>query len=221
MPVPGSKPQARLRQGNLFGGQKVVPFEALVSTRRQYGRRRDPVRRAEPRPSQRAAQPALELRAPAASVAPAAAYGDASVAGMDLRARAAGLDALICLAGAGVFAATFHFMGGSFVLTRAAMPGWIAAAALLFASYHLFFAAAGCNTAGMRFYRLAVITFDGLAPGPRLRVARFFSAALGAAALGLGLVWALFDEERLAWHDQITRSFPTRLATHPGTLRRQ
>ncbi len=215
--VEGGKP----RQPNLFGGQKVVPFETLVSTRRQYGRRRDTARpQPEPRAAVRPAQQALELRAPAAAFAPAAEYGDARIAGVGLRARAAALDALICVLGLSVFAATFYLMGGSFSFSRAALPWWIAAAAGLVTAYHLFFAAVGRNTAGMSHFRIAVVTFDGVAANSTVRIARLLSAIFGTAALGLGLVWALFDDEQLAWHDHITKTFPTPLDREPGTLRR-
>jgi len=206
------KPQ----QANLFGGQKVVPFEALVSTRRQYGRRRDATRtQTQTRVAVRPAQAALELHPAPPPALRIAAYRDARVADMGLRARAAALDAMFCLAGVGVFAATFHFMGGTFTMSRAALPGWIGAVLLVAASYHLAFALAGRNTAGMACCRAAVVSFDGLPPGPKKRLARLFWAAICTAAGGLGPAWALFDDERLAWHDHITKTFPTILAP-PG-----
>lgn len=214
------RPQEKPRQANLFGGQKVVPFEALASTRRQYGRRRDTTHtQAQPRGTVRPAQAALELQAAPAALPRTAAYRYARVADMGLRARAAAFDALFCALGVGVFAATFHFMGGTFSMPHAALPGWIGAALLLVASYHMAFALAGRNTAGMACCRVAVVSFDGVPPGPRMRLMRLFWAAIGAAAAGLGPAWALFDDERLAWHDHITKTFPTSLAS-PGTLRR-
>ncbi len=222
VPAPDSRVEAgKPRQANLFASQKVVPFETLVSTRRQYGHRRDTARpQAEPRAKVRATQQALELRAPAAVLAPASAFGDARIAALGLRAKAAGLDALICFLALGVFAATFHFMGGRFSFARAVVPWWIAAAALLVTAYHLFFAAVGRNTAGMSCCRITVVTFDGVAADSTVRIARLVSAILGTAALGLGLVWALFDDEQLTWHDHITKTFPTPLDHEPGTLRR-
>ena len=219
-PPDAARPEGKPRQANLFGGQKVVPFEALASTRRQYGRRREVVRMpAGARSASRAAQTALELRAPDAALPRTADYRDACVAGMGLRARAAAFDALFCLAAIGVFAATFHLAGGEFSFSRATLPGWAAAALLIAGSYHLIFAVAGKNTAGMACCRLAVVSFDGVPARSRARVARLFWAAVGTASVGLGLAWALFDDERLAWHDQITRTFPTPL-DNAGTLRR-
>ena len=35
---------------------------------------------------------------------------------------------------------------------------------------------------------------------------RVLGLALSCASLGLGFFWALIDEDRLGWHDRITRS---------------
>jgi hypothetical protein len=35
------------------------------------------------------------------------------------------------------------------------------------------------------------------------------SGFLSLAAGGLGLLWALVDEETLTWHDHISKTFPT------------
>jgi hypothetical protein len=36
-----------------------------------------------------------------------------------------------------------------------------------------------------------------------------FGSFLSYTVGGLGLVWALVDEEQLAWHDHISKTFPT------------
>lgn len=210
-PLDAARPAGKPRQASLFSGQKVVPFEALAATRRQYGRRREAARMPAGRAAVRAAQTTLELRVPDAALPRTAEYRDARVAGMGLRARAAAIDALFCLAAIGVFAATFHLAGGEFCFTRATLPGWTAAALLLSGSYHLIFALAGKNTAGMACCRLAVVSFDGVPARSRARVARLFWAVVGMASVGLGIAWALLDDERLAWHDMITKTFPTPL----------
>lgn len=209
------------RQQPLFA-QKVIPFDSLVTTRRQYGRRREPprVEAQTPRPRSRASQTAFDLRAPAIStpaVAPSA--GEAPVASPGLRVRAAILDLAFCLAGLGVFALTFRLFGGAFELAGPALMWWGATAGLLVLSYHLFFAMTGHNTAGMRCYGLTLVTFDGGEPDARLRVVRLFWTLLFAAAFGFGLLWAWLDDERLACQDQITKSYPAPRESS-GTLRR-
>jgi uncharacterized RDD family membrane protein YckC len=189
----------------LFGREKVVPFDVYRRKRRESVRSESQVR-----PNVRAAQASLGFPPPPAAGSAVAAYGDAGAASPSLRLRAAAVDAVLSIAAIGIFASTFHFMGGRFSFGPA-LPGWVAAAALLGLTYHLFFALLGRNTAGAALYGLAVVNFDGLEPGAGLRVRRLAVALLSTAALGMGLIWALFDEERLTWHDQITKSFPTKM----------
>jgi hypothetical protein len=51
-------------------------------------------------------------------------------------------------------------------------------------------------------------------------VVRFLAACLGLAALGLGPLWALLDEERLAWQDHISKTYPAVENPNAGTLHR-
>lgn len=210
------------RQQTLFA-QKVIPFDSLVTTRRQYGRRREAprVETQTPHPRPRASQTAFELRAPAAAT-PAVSLpaGELPVASPGVRARAAALDLMFCLMGLGAFAVTFRLCGGAFEVAGRAPMWWGATAGLLFLSYHLFFAMTGQNTAGMRCYGLTLVTFDGGEPDHRLRVVRLFWSLLFAAAFGFGLLWAWLDDESLACQDQITKSYPAPRESG-GTLRRR
>lgn len=230
--APAADPGNETRPGTMSGpprqqplfAQKVIPFETLVTTRRQYGRRREPVR-AEPetpRTHSRAAQTSFELRAPAVS-APAAPLPTADlapVAPLDIRMKAAAMDLLFCAVGIAVFAATFYVAGGRFAFSGSAMRWWGATAAALMLSYQLFFAMTGHNSAGMRCYGLRLVTFDGAEPETRLRVIRLFWTLLFFAAFGVGLLWAYFDDESLTWQDQITKTYPAPRESR-GTLRRR
>jgi uncharacterized RDD family membrane protein YckC len=138
-----------------------------------------------------------------------------------LRFKAAMVDALLYAAGVGLAAAVFHLIGGSFPPTRkTAILCAVAAAAMLLA-YHLFWCILGGDTAGMRLFRLRVLTFDGSPPEWRLRLFRFAATCLGISAVGLGLVWALVDEEGLTWHDHMSKTFPTVQDPDPGTFHRK
>jgi uncharacterized RDD family membrane protein YckC len=81
--------------------------------------------------------------------------------------------------------------------------------ALISAFYGLIWAIAGRETAGMDMADLQLITFDGFAVDPRSRAIRFASTWLSFCSGGLGLVWAIADEENLTWHDHISKTFPT------------
>ena len=98
--------------------------------------------------------------------------------------------------------------------------GWRAALALVSMLYGLIWAIAGRETAGMRFTDLQLITFDGFQVDPRSRALRFASTWLSFCSGGLGLLWAVADEENLTWHDHISKTFPT-IREMPGTFVRQ
>jgi uncharacterized RDD family membrane protein YckC len=70
----------------------------------------------------------------------------------------------------------------------------------------------GGQTLGMRPWRLRLVGADGATPG---RAALWRRYAVGTASLllgGLGFWWALFDRDRLTWHD---RASGTRLVRMP------
>ena len=53
---------------------------------------------------------------------------------------------------------------------------------------------------------LRVVNFDGYPADARQRLVRFVCACLSTLA-GLGLLWALFDEEKLTWYDHMSKTF--------------
>jgi uncharacterized RDD family membrane protein YckC len=59
----------------------------------------------------------------------------------------------------------------------------------------------GGMTVGMRAWRVVLINTDGgKISWPRCLL-RFLLSFLSLAALGLGFVWAIFDQKNQAWHD--------------------
>jgi uncharacterized RDD family membrane protein YckC len=124
------------------------------------------------------------------------------------RAVAAVVDWLIVLAGYGLFLGMFHFAGGQFAFTKAALGMFGAMFLVIAFAYGFAFAIAGTETTGMRFAHLRLTTFDGFSPDRRQRMIRFIGACL-TRSTGVGLLWCLADEEGLAWQDHISRTFPT------------
>jgi len=49
---------------------------------------------------------------------------------------------------------------------------------------------------------------------------RFAATWLSFCSGGLGLLWAVADEENLTWHDHISKTFPT-IRDVPGTFVKQ
>ncbi len=74
--------------------------------------------------------------------------------------------------------------------------------------YQYLFFSLGRATLGMDYATIALCTFeDGNPPRAAMqrRIAAWWMAAL---PLGLGFLWALFDEDGLGWHDRMTRTYP-------------
>jgi len=86
----------------------------------------------------------------------------------------------------------------------------VAAVPVVFwAIYEYLFLVHCAATPGMQVAHLKLAAFDREPIGRRLRRARALAWMLSAFPLGLGIVWALLDEDTLCWHDRITRTYVT------------
>lgn len=72
----------------------------------------------------------------------------------------------------------------------------------------------GGQTLGMRAWRFKVVTSSGapLTPGAALK--RAGAALLSLVPAGLGFWWAIFDRDKLAWHDRLSGSRLERVNGH-------
>lgn len=136
-------------------------------------------------------------------------YCDAPVAIAAHRSMAAALDASLIVIALAVFGAIFYLAGGAIVINSRTLPLVIGVAALVTFFYKLLWCMANGDSPGMKWSRLTLVNFDGLKPNRTQRFERLASGALSLCAAGLGLLWALVDEETLTWHDHISRTFPT------------
>ncbi len=143
-----------------------------------------------------------------ATAVPAMIYCEERVASPLHRAFAAMLDASMVLIGYGLFLAAFHSLVAGFVLTRSNILILASVLPLFAFVYGLMWAIAGTDTAGMKWTRLRLTTFEGFPPERRERLLRFVGACLSRCTGG-GVIWALADEEGLGWQDHISRTFPT------------
>ena len=143
-------------------------------------------------------------------VQPGEAIGcDAPVAAPTHRLVAAAIDASLILVGLGVFLAIFFFSGGQVALDRQAMSFMIGVTAVITLFYRALWCLANGDSPGMRFAGLRLVDFDGRRPDREQRGIRQVASLLSLLSAGLGLVWALVDEENLTWHDHISKTFPT------------
>ncbi len=86
---------------------------------------------------------------------------------------------------------------------------FVAAFALLAiaAAYQSLFFTLGKATPGMMYAGIGLRTFDGASPTRAQRCARLMALPLSVLPLGLGLVWAIFDETHLTWHDRLSGTY--------------
>jgi uncharacterized RDD family membrane protein YckC len=197
------------RQTSLFGGPKVIPFETLapgrIATRaRQQAVARPPQPAAVQNGGPRQENFDFSRRRPPQP----AGYERFEVAAPSRRMQAATMDTVLFGIGLALAAAVFQLMGGTIVINRKSAVGYAACVGAMLLFYRLFWCILGRESAGMRCFRLRIVTFDGYPADWRRRLARFGAACLGLLAMGLGWLWALMDAERLAWHDQISKTYP-------------
>ena len=136
-------------------------------------------------------------------------YCDARIAQTPLRIMASAADCSVGLAGVMLYAITFRVMGQELVWTSQMLLSFLAAAVLISLFYRVLYCLGNGDTPGIRWAGLRVIDFDGRVPTRKQRFQRLAGGCVGALAAGLGLLWALFDEERLTWHDHMSGTFPT------------
>ena len=81
--------------------------------------------------------------------------------------------------------------------------GFLAAVVL----YELMFLTFARATPGMRYAQIALTTLSNEQPSREQRQRRLAVMALSVLPVGLGLLWSLFDEERLCWHDRLSQTY--------------
>ena len=146
------------------------------------------------------------------------------VASIPRRLMAVALDGTILLTALAAFAATFAavacraasgslFVRGAQVASQTGLqlrPALVACAltlAIFYLFYQMLFFTFSESTPGMRAVRIALCTFDDENPTRRALRRRVLASLISACPLALGLLWAALDENRLTWHDRLTRSY--------------
>ncbi len=146
-------------------------------------------------------------------------YCEAPVAARLHRVIAAGLDWAMILIGYCLLLGAYMVTGGKIVFTKQGIYALVGTLAMAGFTYGIVFALAGCETAGMQWTRLRLLTFEGSRPDRKERMTRFFGSCLSVCTV-LGLIWSLGDEETLAWQDHISRTFSTPLEFENQVFRR-
>ncbi len=75
------------------------------------------------------------------------------------------------------------------------------------AAYQTLFFTLGKATPGMRYAGIGLSTFSGSSPSRAQRCGRLLALPLSVLPLGLGLLWSVFDDGHLAWHDRLSNTY--------------
>ncbi len=134
-------------------------------------------------------------------------YGLYPVASLQERGFAAVIDVICLLFAYGGFLALFGSLGGEFELSKLSAAVYVATFIIVYLQYFALFTVFGGTTPGMMFRGLQVASFTGEAPSSRQMLLRCAGYMISAGALFMGFVWSLWDEDTLAWHDRISRTY--------------
>jgi len=126
---------------------------------------------------------------------------------MARRMVASAVDAALVMSGFAVFAYIFFRINverpplGKMASTAALLLG------LLWSAYQYLLLVYSGATPGLKLARLELHRFDGSPVPLRTRRWRVLTSVLSGLSLGLGYAWCFLDEDRLCWHDRITRTY--------------
>jgi uncharacterized RDD family membrane protein YckC len=116
------------------------------------------------------------------------------------------LDGMVALLAAGLFTYVANYFGALPAEPKILLALEVLTIVFFWFAYQLLYLTFAARTLGMAIARLDLCTFEGYAVSRSRRQARAAGMLLSVLAVGLGYVWAFFDEDTLCWHDRITRT---------------
>jgi uncharacterized RDD family membrane protein YckC len=75
------------------------------------------------------------------------------------------------------------------------------------ALYEWFFLTFAKVTPGMRYAQLSLCTFEEQVPGATDIKGRLKAMLISVLPLGLGMLWSIFDEDQMSWHDRLSKTY--------------
>ena len=75
------------------------------------------------------------------------------------------------------------------------------------ALYEWFFLTFAKVTPGMRYAQLALCTFDEQMPTREQVNGRLKAMLISVLPVGLGMLWSIFDEDQMSWHDRLSKTY--------------
>jgi len=213
-PAPGAARRGRLR---VDGSQSGLPFRETPIQDWDREARERPRHRpvARNRQSERVeinVQPELDFAStsddrarPQTALVPVASLAERRWAGL---IDAACL-ALTCAAFVGLFLFASKSVDGRLTFGKVDTGVYVAVAYLFYALYFSLFITFAGSTPGMQMTGLSIVRLDGSLPDTSQLLWRSFGYLLSGATLMLGFLWAMWDEDRFAWHDRISQTYIT------------
>jgi uncharacterized RDD family membrane protein YckC len=134
---------------------------------------------------------------------------------MQQRLVAGMVDVAIVFLATGVFAVTFMEAAEGIPHSNMTMVCMLAAGGIFWLVFQYIFLVYRRATPGMNFAGLELCTFEGKATTMFERQCRAAASALSGFSMGLGYFWALVDEDRVGWHDRISRTHVRPLSVIP------
>lgn len=116
------------------------------------------------------------------------------------------VDAGIVFIATGVFVLTFMEAAEEMPQSRMTLVCMLAAVGIFWLLFQYLFLIFRRATPGMSMFQLELCTFAGTDTSMFDRQRRALASALSGFSMGLGYAWALVDEDRIGWHDRISRT---------------
>ncbi|MGA9967709.1 MAG: RDD family protein [Terriglobales bacterium] len=133
------------------------------------------------------------------------------------RLLAGAIDSLFVLTAFAIFAYIFFRIASIVPAPQQAAGISVSLIALFWIAYQYLLLVFTGTTPGLKLARLQLSRFDGSAVPVRIRRWRVLASVLSGLSLALGYAWCFLDEDRLCWHDRITRTYMAPNQTRVGT----
>ncbi|MGA8491002.1 MAG: RDD family protein [Terriglobales bacterium] len=126
---------------------------------------------------------------------------------MSKRVLAGAIDCLVVIAAFMAFASIFFRITAIIPSLQQAAGISVSLIAVFWITYQYFLIVYTGTTPGLKLAHLRLSRFDGAKVPKRIRRWRVVASALSGMSLALGYAWCFLDEDRLCWHDRITRTY--------------
>jgi uncharacterized RDD family membrane protein YckC len=126
---------------------------------------------------------------------------------MSSRLLAGAIDSLLVVTAFAVFAYIFFRITSIVPPLQQAAGISVTLIALFWIAYQYLLLVYTGTTPGLKLARLQLSRFDGTAVPRGIRRWRALASVLSGLSLALGYAWCFLDEDRLCWHDRITRTY--------------